>query len=215
MIAIALITKVEDLNTGTSFNANVCALSQVQKKQLQNLTIPGSIQNLVNGFQDHNHVLPAITGTLIQNLACASDKHAQPHTHGLMKLANASAILLLLDQPLTLRNKFAMDALHTNGTNLPATANFVTIKNAQTTPNLECPNSGTPTAANANASPTRSVESVNTSTSNHATAKLFELFVIILIAPLLNFRRICIHIYIHTLPQKISAVSFKFFIHCS
>lgn len=94
IIAIALITQVEDLNTGTSFNANVCALSQVQKKQLQNLTILGSILNLVNGFQDLNHVLPAITGTLIQNLACASDKHAPPHTHGLTRLANASAILL-------------------------------------------------------------------------------------------------------------------------
>lgn len=69
-VAIVRIMLVEELNTGTLFNANVYVLSQVQLKQLKNLQITGSILKAVNGFQDHSHVLQVITGTLIQNLAC-------------------------------------------------------------------------------------------------------------------------------------------------
>ena len=100
VIAIALITLVEELNTGTLYNANVYALSQVLQKQLANRSKIGSILSLVHGLQNHSHVLPATIGTLLQKIACASNKHAQPHTHGPMNLANANAIPLLMDQML-------------------------------------------------------------------------------------------------------------------
>ena len=109
--------------------------------------------------------------------------------HGPMITVNASAIQQLLDQMLTKKNKFAMDAPLTNGTNLPATASFATIKNVQTTHNLEYHSSGTPTAASANVSHGRSAMQVTTSTSNHATAFLFELSVFSLIAPSLKIRK--------------------------
>ena len=95
-----------------------------------------------------------------------------------------------------------MDVPLTNGTNLPVTASFVTIKNAQTTQNLMCLSSGTPTAASANASLTRSVRSINTSTSNHATAKPCELFVITLNALSLNIRKKRFHFYTQTICTK-------------
>jgi hypothetical protein len=159
-------------NTSINTPANANANSRVPLT-MQATPVSGSTPQSAPSETSHWTATQASTGIPKQTFATASNRCAQRPTHGTVPHARVCATAALLEPQPTPSRKLVTLKHQWNGTKPVVSARSATHKPARISssmaPTARC--SGTPTAASASASPTRSVVRDLTSTTKSVLAR--------------------------------------------